>query len=259
MNIMYKFKYQIALILLIAITGLSSCQKDKYFFDSGKHNPNYNGSILDYLKSKPQYFQGLTAIIDLAGMKDVFDKEDITFFAPTDLSIGKSLLELNSYLKRNGRDTVSNLNQIKPETWRQVLSLYIFNGSNKLKDYPQVDTLNLAAFPGQGYTSYGGRTMNIGVLFNDASSVKYAGYRQLYLAYIPNFADPKVGLINTPIATSDIKPTNGVLHVLTGAVQRFPGKTDGTQFTLIYKHTFGFSTDLFINTVVSAGILPPTP
>jgi hypothetical protein len=255
-------KLTIKAILLIAMSMVlfAACQKEKYYFDSGTTKGNFDGSILTYLKSKPVYFDTLTKVIELAGMNEVFDKQNITFFAPTSSSIYKSVKGLNAYLKQNGRDTVSKLTQIKPEAWKELLSLYIFKGSNRLKDYPQVDTLNMAAFPGQGYTSINGRTMNIGVLFNDAviiennvekSRVRYAGYRQLYLSYIPNYADPKVGLLNAPVASSDIAPTNGIVHVL---VQE--GNYLGSWKS---KHNFGFSTGLFINTVQSYGILPVTP
>ncbi|MBB2144496.1 hypothetical protein GM921_03295 [Pedobacter sp. LMG 31464] len=258
-----KNKLTIKAIILVAvsITLFTACQKDKYYFDSGTAKGTFNGSILAFLKSKPVYFDTLTKVIAIAGMNDVLDKENVTFFAPTSSSIYKSVKGLNLYLRQNGRDTVAKLEQIKPAAWKEILSQYIFKGTNKLKDYPQIDTLNMAAFPGQGYTSIGGRTMNIGVRFNDAvvydengvekSRVKYAGYRQLYIAYIPNYADPKVGLINIPVASSDIAPTNGIVHVL--AQEAAFGS-----FTYS-KHNFGFSTNLFINTVQSYGILPVTP
>jgi uncharacterized surface protein with fasciclin (FAS1) repeats len=246
-----------ALFALLIVAGLfASCQKESYFKDSGVHNPKYAGSILSYLKSKPAYFDTLNRVIKIAGMETYFDQgNDITFFAPTSSAIYKSIKGLNRYLQSNGRDTVSKLEQIKPEAWKNLLSLYVFEGTNHLKDYPQIDTLNMAAYPGQGYTSLNGRTMNIGVLYNDASSggstVKYAGYRQLYLAYIPNYTDPRVGLKYAPVATSDIAPKNGIIHVL----------VQDANFGGVWKskHNFGFETSIFINTVQSFGILPPTP
>lgn len=253
---MNKLTIKALLALLITTALFASCQKSNYFKDSGVHNPNYPGSILAYLKSKPVYFDTLTKVIEIAGMNDFFDKDkDITFFAPTSSSIYKSVKGLNQYLRQNGRDTVSKLEQIKPEAWKNILSLYVFEGVNHLKDYPQIDTLNMAAFPGQGYTSKNGRTMNIGVNFNDANSggstIKYAGYRQLFLAYIPNYTTPREGLKYAPVATSDIAPNNGIIHVLAQEAN-YGGSWKS-------KHNFGFETSIFINTVQSYGILPPTP
>ncbi len=260
---MKKLTIKAIILFAACITLFSACKKEKYFFDSGTEKATFNGSILTYLKSKPIYFDTLTKVIEIAGMNDVFDKQNITFFAPTSSAIYKSVKGLNIYLRQNGRDTVAKLEQIKPAAWKELLSQYIFKGTNRLKDYPQVDTLNMAAFPGQGYTAMSGRTMNIGVLFNDAvvldennvvkSRIRYAGYRQLYVSYIPNYADPKIGLINAPVASSDVAPTNGIVHVL--AQEGFlviPGSTPVWKS----KHNFGFSTNLFINTVQSYGISP---
>lgn len=258
----YKITLKLAAFILIGFSILTSCKRDEYFIDTGTSNPNFNGTVLAYLKSKPTYFDTLTRVIKIAGMEDVFEKEKITFFAPTSSTIYKSLKALNADLRRNGRDTISKLEQIKPETWKETLSMYIFKGIYRLKDYPQLDTVAFSAFPGQGYTSYAGRTMNIGVLFNDAVTarnsdgspktfVKYAGYRQLYLSYIPDFSNPTLNLLNIPVSSSDIAPTNGIVHILAQNV------FNGT--TLVSKHNFGFNTRTFIDKVIADGILPVIP
>ncbi len=260
---MYKLTLKLALLVVIGFTIITSCKRDEYFLDTGTFNPNFNGTVLAYLKSKPAYFDTLTRVINIAGMNDVFEKENITFFAPTSSTIYKSVRDLNADLRRSGKDTVSRLEQIKPETWRETLSMYIFKGTYRLKDYPQLDTIAFAAFPGQGYTSYAGRTMNIGVLFNDAVTVrntdgspktfvKYAGYRQLYLSYIPDFSNPTVNLLNIPVSSSDIAPTNGIVHVLAQNVFNASG-------ILVTKHKFGFNTRTFIDKVIADGILPVAP
>jgi len=235
---MLKIFKTTTVILAVFSCILMSCSKEKdYFYDTGVHKAKYDGTILQYLKSKPVLFDSLVMAIDAAGMNDVFEKENITFFAPGNSCIYKAVKWLNEDLRMNGKDTVSKFTQIKPEVWKEALSLYIFKGSYLLKDIPQIDTLALNAFPGQGYASYGGRSMNIGVFYNDAGGIKYVGYRQLVLSFIPDFSNPKVGLINAPIATSDIQPTNGVIHAL-----RFN------------THFFDFESSRFITSAISAGI-----
>ncbi|MBB2148190.1 hypothetical protein [Pedobacter gandavensis] len=230
------------ILLMLAGTLLLFGSCKKYYFDTGLHESKFDGTVLEYLKSKPAFFDSTLRVIDLAGMNDVVNKEEITFFAPPSGTIFKSINRLNLYLKYNGKDTVSQLSQIKPEVWKNTLSQYIFKGKYLLKDYPQRDTVSYVTYPGKNYASYGGRVMNLGVLFNDAGGVIYAGYRQLYLAYIPDLSNPQVALVNVPIASSDIQPSNGVVHVL--------NKT---------KHNFGFNTNSFIEQAVVAGILPATP
>jgi hypothetical protein len=245
-----NFKLKIFTILAVVIT-LSSCKK--YYLDSGVHEAKYNGTMLQYMASKKPVFDTTLMVIKLAGMENMLsdDSKPVTFFAPLGGSIARSIIRLNRELKNKGKDTVSQLSQISTDVWRANLSMYILDGKYLLKDFPQRDTANYAAFPGQGYSSIGGRIMNIGVIFNDAvikdskgvitSTVPYAGYRQLFCAYIPDLANPLISLVNAPVASSDIQPTNGVIHVLTKQT-----------------HNFGFNTDTFIDQVISKGISPPT-
>jgi hypothetical protein len=185
-------------------------------------------------------------------MDEVLDKENVTFFAPTSSSIVKSVIYLNRSLRAAGQDTVKDYRQIKKRVWRKFLTQYIFKGTNTLKDYPQLDTLAYAAYPGQAYASYDGEIMNIGVIYNDAGGVKYTGYRQLFLSYIEDRTMPTQSLINAPVATSDIQPTNGVIHVLRQA--ELAGNPIGS--LVINKHDFGFSKPLFVREVLAAGIDP---
>lgn len=237
---MMKYSIKISLIISLIVFAFSSC-KD-YYHDTGVNDPNYPGTMLEYMQAQAPYYDSTLMVIELAGMKDLFEKGDITFFAPPSGTIAKSIKRLNLNLQFEGKDTVSKLEQISPEVWKSTLSNYIFSGRNLLKDYPQRDTLSYLAYPGQNYESLGGRVMNVGVSYGDAGGVKYAGYRQLYLAYIPDFSNPQVGLQNNPVATSDLQATNGVIHTLTRT-----------------KHIYGFVSRLFIEEVLAAGIEPATP
>src|SRR5690606_36908906 len=138
--------YSLAILLTFLITITYSC-KEEYYDDSGIHNANFNGTIYDYLVSKPDYFDSLVKVIDLSGMKEIYTNDDITFFAPPSETIKKSVKSLNSYLRMNGQDTIRGLNQIKKETWADFLSLYTLKEKFLFNDFVQIDTLDLAAFP----------------------------------------------------------------------------------------------------------------
>lgn len=230
----------IAIIAVLLTICFSGCKK--YYFDSGVHDPKFNGSSVQYMAEKKPFFDSTLMVIELAGMKNVIENEEVTFFAPPGGCITRAVIGLNRRLHFNGKDTVKKLDQIKPEVWKNLLSNYIFKGKNLLKDYPQRDTISYVAYPGHNYTSYSGRIMNIGVIFSDAGGVQYAGYRQLFLSYIPDLSNPQIALRNIPVATSDIQTNNGVIHVLNRT-----------------KHTFGFVSETFIDQAISAGIEPYTP
>ena len=132
-----------------------NCADDSYLIDGGKANPYYNGNMMQYLESRPDYFKDLVEVIRLSGMEDVFENEEITFFAPTDWSIRGSFNYLNRVWYRMGHDSIKSFNQIKPEVWREMLSMYIVKDKYLLKDIPQIDTTAIAAYPGQAFLSYG--------------------------------------------------------------------------------------------------------
>ena len=181
-------------------------------------------------------------------MEEFIDKNPNSFFAAPDYTIQRSVNALNKFLYDNGKDTVVRLEQIHPDIWKSYLSLYIFNKVLFLKDVPQIDTLNMNVYPGQGFATVANQNMNLGVLYNDVKSsgsggsqvVKYAGYRQLYISYINNLSDLQAlgAMINAPVATSNIKTNNGVVHVLN-----------------LNKHNFGFDTFKFISSVYIKGLV----
>ena len=224
---------------VLVLLGTVGCQKNNHFTDTGKHTPNFQGSVLSYLKTKPEYFDSIVKIIGLAGMNEVFEKEDITFFAPADSSVNNTLRFLNIILRNRGKKEVTDLQQIKPEVWRDQLSRYLLKGKKSMNDFPQIDPGNLSAFPGLIYSSYAGRIMNIGVVYNDAGGVKYAGYRQLTISFIPSASTPLDyrSWYAATVASVNIAPTNGYVHVL--------------RYTF---HNFGFDAGQFAEVAIAAGI-----
>jgi len=223
----------------LSVFLLTYCTDDSYLVDGGKSNPVFPGTVWDFINSRPDLFDTLRYSIQIAGMESVFTDENITFFAPPDISILNTLNLLNDYLYRTGKDTIADLKQIKPDVWREFLGLYIIPDRYLLKDIVQIDTTMLSAYGGQAYLSYNGRPMNMGVIYHDVVSgdnrIKYAGYRQLLYSYIYDFTE--LDMQNAYVATSDIQTDNGVVHVL-----RYSD------------HFFGFSQNQFLINVITAGI-----
>lgn len=205
---------QMRCLLMGILLLVSACKKDHYYKDSGSHDPHFKGSTLDYLDSVPFYFDSVATVVRLAGMEEVFKTDTLTFFAPTDKSIQNLIQNLNYNLFAEGYDTVKVLADIPSSIWRSYLQIYMFHGANQLKDYPQIDYNLVAVYPGQSYLSWNGWPVNIGVIYNDDNGVKYVGYRQLSMAYIPDPARPKDNWRVENIASSNILTNNGVVHTL---------------------------------------------
>ncbi|SDZ96625.1 hypothetical protein SAMN05192529_10567 [Arachidicoccus rhizosphaerae] len=243
-------------LVVIAAAGFSACHKDDYYIDTGLHNAKYEGTVMDYLENNQYHlFDSLCKVIRLAGMEDIFTNDSITFFAPADTCIKSSVEYLNQQLLLKGKDTVTSLAQLPASFWKKELSLYLFQGVHRLKDYPQIDPLAMQVYGGQYYSSYGGKVMNIGVYFNDVNGVKYAGYRQLMLGYFAGETPPDFLPYLIPVASSDINPYNGIVHVLqyTQKVIYYSSDSDDALTTLLPVY-FGFEPYQFVQDALAAGI-----
>src|SRR5699024_1830405 len=214
----YKRKHSVnvfVLTVIILILGLSACQKSEdYYLDSGLAVPYFKGTTMDYLQSKPFYFDSVAFVAQLAEMDSLLAHDSVTFFAPTDRSILRLIKITNDYLYAQRYDTIRTLQDVPRVVWQKYLSRYMFHGYYKLKDYPQINYDQLVKFPGQGYLSWDGTPMNIGVVYHDNNGVKYVGYRQLSIAYIPDLSAPTEGWFKAYVASSNILTDNGVVHVL---------------------------------------------
>src|SRR5688500_2473587 len=171
------------MLFLVALLALTTCKRDTYYRDGGKAKAEFDGTMVEYLKSNPVLFDTIARIVQLEGMEGNFTDEEFTFFAPDDEVIKRTIGTiytggLNSFLYYAGKDTVKSLSNIDSLIWKKYLQRYMFRGSNRLKDYPQVDFSLITVFPGALFYSYSGTVSNIGVEFGDVNGIKYIGYRQ---------------------------------------------------------------------------------
>jgi len=197
-------------LFVLVIYSLCSCQ-DKYYEDGGLANPNYNGNMLQYLEQN-KAFDTVAKIVKLAGLEKELTQDELTFFAPSDRSVRYAMDNVNFYLEATGKDTIS-IDEISPDIWRKTLMYYMYKGTNRLKDYYQLDITLKSVYPGQFYTSYNGTLVNIGVNYADVNGIKYAGYRSILFSFIPDYNSPDIWY-STPVVSHDIKPSNGVIHAL---------------------------------------------
>ncbi len=210
---MKGFQSLLKVYILLAITlAIASCKKD-YFVDGGLSDPHYDGSIYDYLKAKPYWFDTVTYIIEQAGMKELLENDTVTFFSPTDDAVKAAMESLNAYRYDNVEDSVY-LEDIDPEVWRYFLSMYILKGRFLAKDFARVDPDNIYAYSGIDYITSEGFIVNIGLLYQDYKGVQDVGARIIRLTDITADPDHFRNCPAVTVMTSDIQPKNGVLHVL---------------------------------------------
>lgn len=218
------------LLLLCIVLLTQACKKD-YYKDGGTANPYYDGTIYDYLTEKTMYFDTIRAIVDLAGLKDMMTKEEITFFSPTDNVIKVAMNRINGSRFADGKDSVK-IADIGAEVWRKFLGMYIMKGKHLAGSFPRVSYNNINAFPGINYVMLDNYILNIGLEYTNYNGVEAVGPRILVVTDVTY--DPR-NFRNNPrvqVVSSDIQPKNGVVHALS------------------ITHQFGFRSDDFNRTAI---------
>lgn len=198
-------------VSLLLIFSMSSCNNDDYLVDGGISNPYFDGNVMQYLESRPDLFEDLVKVIKLTKWNDILSNEEVTFFAPTDFSIDKSVNRLNYYLYNyEGKDQITDLSQVKPKVWEDLIGMYVMEGKYRLNDIAQIDTTAVSRYPGQTNLTYDkSYKMTMGVCYGDANGIKYAGYRQIMYAY-QDFGYPEYAYVSS----CNIEPHNGIVHVI---------------------------------------------
>lgn len=249
---MKRFVYLLSIVVILMV----SCKKNDYYKDSGTQQLTYSGTVLDYLNSQHGNFDSISKIVKLSNMENVFRSQTITFFASSDSSIRSFMEGVNLQLAVLGMNPITKMEQVDSSVWRKYISLYLFNGAKSLNDYPQVDWSNFSAFSGQSYPSYGGYPMNIGVVYNSAGTIQYAGYRQLQLSYIGSATNPKdiTTWRTIPVISANIHPSNGYVHALSYIFNETATTSDGQTISISISIPFGFQPYQFTVDAINAGI-----
>jgi len=211
-----SIKWLAAFLLPVAF---ASCKKNDYYIGGSLHNPNFNGTTYDYLKTNP-LFDTLVLLIDKTGLKDEVNAANNTFFAPTDYSIKKYVKEVVQERKRleaNDENLIFDFKDLDFAQLKDSVRAYIFsekieragldaNGKYFNAKDGEKRHISLRDDPGGGYSS-GGLT-NI---------PKYVYFTKVIgtLDPLDNSSVPSEEKDARIVAqTSGILTTNGVLHVL---------------------------------------------
>ncbi len=83
---MKSFKISFLLLLLLTLLVQTSCEKKFEYEASPRPQGKFNGSILDYLKSRPDVFSLLVQGVEKAGMSGTLNSDTYTLFAPDDIA-----------------------------------------------------------------------------------------------------------------------------------------------------------------------------
>ncbi len=207
---------------------VSGCAKDKGYYNESLQKVTYNGTILEYLQSKPGVFDSLLTVLDRTNMQSVLNTdEQITFFAPTNQSFQLAIENLNNTRKESDKplEYLSNVDLNHLDT---MMAQYIVKGYYPSDSMMLKDGIKLQDFKYQ-------RTMN--AKLTTATSSGYEGGGPKVIEY----SDTKNSQFNrnwitATTASINIEANNGMIHVLSSS------------------HVFGFN-----DFVTRLTYIPPPP
>lgn len=184
-------------IILGIIFMSAACTKEN-FIDTGKASGVYDGSVMEYLRSHTQDWDSTVAVIEWAGLTDLFEGNDseypeITFFGPTNLSVMRYMYNKN----------IERVKDVEPEVWREMLLKHVIKGKFMKSDFSKGDRTE----GGDVFATLGVNQLRVYYQTSPYGEVPDAGPVSLYI-------DPVGGYSVTQIASADIEPKNGAVHSL---------------------------------------------
>lgn len=116
------------IVLALLVVCWTSCESDDYLNDGGQANPYVDMTTYDFLKSHGK-FDSLVAIIDRAGLKDLVNAPNTTFFASTDYSVAPyvSAKKQKKIIEVGNENIDFGIKDI-PVSQLDSLKIYLFDG-----------------------------------------------------------------------------------------------------------------------------------
>lgn len=200
-----------ALLILIVVLAIFSCDNNDYLVDGGISDPNVGTTTFEFLQSHNQ-LDTLAILIDRAGLTSVVNGET-TLFAPNNLSIKRYVNAILSEMREIDPEAQFTINDIPTAELTNYLGGYIFNEKivreNMVKE-------------GKIYIAHNGEERLISLEPTNQYTDQLGDFPE-YVYYTfkggdewddwDNIVDDTKVLVRT----SNLISTNGVIHVLQGS------------------------------------------
>ena len=181
------------LVTMIVLLLIGGCSTNWNFENTGLAKEHFDGNMYEYLKSDSYNWDSIRLIIERAELVPLFEGEDpITFIGPTNHSVRKWMND----------KFINCINDIDKDACIKIVKDHLFAGKILRDDIPQGKYLTQEG--GDVYTTLSGKSIWMGLFYEDYGNVVEGGVRVIYLKED----------VTIDIASSNIQPTNGVVHSL---------------------------------------------
>lgn len=192
---------------------LSSCTKQDVI-DTGKANPHFEGSIMEYLRSDDYNWKLTVELIEHAGLTALFEGRDpqypeITFFGFKSYSVLRFLY--NSQYNDQSQGVFIKVQDIPANLARELVLKHVVSGKHLKESIKYRNREFQVNDPRQdGGTNFTTLEGNVLLAYLEGSS--YAGVPDAGPVIMNLYSVTAMRII--PMATPDIQPKNGVVHGL---------------------------------------------
>lgn len=191
----------------VAIIGtLASCDTQQDVWNTGTSSPYHDCTIMEYLRGDAYNWELTVALIERAGLTDLFEGQvdtlpEITFWGFPSYSVKRHLLDKG----------LKNVQEMGVKECRELVLKHVMKGKVLKKDIAFRDKdyyiYDSGQTGGTEFTTLGGCRLKAYIDKTQYSGVPESGAEVLYLY---SFS----GKTMVPLASPDIQPTNGVVHSL---------------------------------------------
>lgn len=183
------------ILLGIIVATVMSCSTDWNFVNTGLAKEHFDGTMYEYFQSNRYDWDSVRVMVEHADLVDLFNgSEPITFFGPTNISIRK-------WMNKSGYATIRELDKDLIKT--KILDC-VCDGKILRDEVPEGDFVSQERIGGKEYTFKSGKTIWVYRYRLSDGAELHAGAAILYLQ----------GNVSTDVASTNIQPTNGVVHSL---------------------------------------------
>ncbi|MFD1166775.1 fasciclin domain-containing protein [Sphingobacterium daejeonense] len=185
---------------------VSSCSKDSGYYNQSIQKVTYDGTILEYLQSKPGVFDSLLTVLNRTKINAVLSgNEKMTLFAPTNQSFQLAIQNLNNTRKEADRpfEYLTNVDLLQLDT---MMAQYIVKGYYPSDSMTLKDGAQLQDFKYQ-------RTMNAKLTTASSSGFEGGGPKVIQYSDTKNSQFTR-DWITASSASINIEAKNGIIHVL---------------------------------------------
>ncbi|MCO5235421.1 MAG: fasciclin domain-containing protein [Chitinophagaceae bacterium] len=198
----------IGIIAIVVVLFTSGCSRD-YFADGGELNLDEAATLgvttMDYLKSHGEIFDTLTTLITLCGLEPAVNANGSTFLAPKNYSIRNYFILMYPDPEKRPA-SFADIPQEEMDEIAEILKNYII---------PDNEIVRAQLATSYSYvTTFGGAKARFNIVQNDYLGNLNMGAKFIVFSLSKSTPGAPDRYQSVMVETSDLRSTNGIVHVL---------------------------------------------